>query len=65
MWVVTHGDHKADPAVREQFGNNSASPGDFNDWGIPYLNVYKGTAPLVVVSPSLNAGGIRRTGDVP
>jgi hypothetical protein len=65
MWVVTHGNHTADPNVREQFGNNSAHPGDFNDWGIPYLNVYKGTAPLVVVSPSLNAGGIRRTGDVP
>lgn len=64
MWVVTHQNHVTDPQVREQFGGNTAAPGDFNDWGVPYLNVYRGIDPVVVVSPSSNAGGVRKGGQV-
>jgi hypothetical protein len=65
MWVVTHEDHKTDPTVKEQFTTNTAAGSDFTDWGIPYLSIYRGTGNVVVVSPSLAAGGVRIDGAVP
>jgi hypothetical protein len=62
MWVVTHEDQQSNTAAKVTF---TATDSDFADWGIASLNTYEGTGPVVVVSPSLNAGGVRINGTVP
>jgi hypothetical protein len=63
MWVVTHADHNADTS-RPPITTNTAESADLAEWGIPQLNIYVGTSPVVVVSPSMEAGGVRQDGSV-
>jgi hypothetical protein len=62
MWVVTHRNHvtTGSPAVT----TDMTTFGDFWDWGIAQLSVYEGQDPVVVVSPSLAAGGVKHDGKV-
>ena len=64
MWVVTHADHKTDPNL-PKITTNTAATADFLEWGIPQLSIYNGTDPVVIVSPSAPAGGVREDGAVP
>jgi hypothetical protein len=61
MWVVTHRDQIRSGAVTV---DNNAADSDIADWGIPELGVYRGSGPIVVVSPSMAAGGIKHDGSV-
>jgi len=62
-WIVTHSDHVSRGS--EPLVLNTAMTADFAQWGIPKLNVYRGTGEVVTVSPSLTAGGVRHDGAVP
>jgi hypothetical protein len=62
-WVVTHADHRSSGDLF--LLDNSARSGEFADWGIPQLNVFEGVGDVVVVSPSLQAGGATHDGFVP
>jgi hypothetical protein len=70
MWVVTHERHaiangagpgQAAGRAREE---NTAGPRPFTDWSIPQLAVYEGSGNIVIVSPSLAAGGVKHDGSV-
>jgi hypothetical protein len=77
MWVVTHRDNViADPPVPETGDadvdpdealadrRNTAIPRNLFSWDIPQLATYQGTGDVVVVSPSMAAGGIKHDGSV-
>ena len=44
--------------------NNPSNPSDFSDWGIPQLNIYRGDGDVVIVAPSMPAGGVTYDGVV-
>jgi hypothetical protein len=60
-WVVTH---------RQQIKSgittvtNNVGDSDLAEWGIPQLACYEGTGPIVAVSPSMAAGGVKHDGSV-
>ncbi len=60
-WVVTHTRQmkKPDPVIV-----NSAHDRDLADWGIAQLACYRGDGDIVVVSPSMAAGGVKHDGRV-
>jgi hypothetical protein len=60
-WVVTHRDQTKSGVVTV---TNNAHDSDIADWGIPQLGCYAGTGPIVVVSPSMAAGGVKHDGSV-
>lgn len=61
MWVVTHTNQEKSGAVTVI---DNAGDSDIADWGIPVLGCYKGKGRIVVVSPSMAAGGIKHDGSV-
>jgi hypothetical protein len=61
-WIVTHRDHVTTGAV--DVTTNTAAAADFADWGIPQLSIYAGQGEVVVVSPSVPAGGVPEDGEV-
>jgi hypothetical protein len=74
-WVVTHEQHAiaGDPtggalnaldAARRARQANTAGPREFTDMEIPQLAEWEGTGDVVVVSPSMAAGGIKHDGQV-
>jgi hypothetical protein len=63
MWVVTHSNHVTDPYLAA-ITTNTVESADLAEWGIPQLSIYIGTSPVVVVSPSMEAGGVREDGSV-
>lgn len=73
-WVVTHERHNVVgglPPPRNGPGNpwradeeNTAGPFEFAIWSIPQLTVYEGSGDIVVVSPSMAAGGVKHDGSV-
>lgn len=62
-WVVTHANHLTDQG-NVIITSNTAEPSDFADWGIPQLSIYRGDGDVVVVAPSLPAGGVTFDGSV-
>jgi hypothetical protein len=71
-WVVTHERNEvADPTgptgpegARAVDRTGTATPRDLFDWEVPQLAVYEGRGDVVVVSPSMAAGGIKHDGKV-
>jgi hypothetical protein len=61
-WVVTHRDHHL--AGTLDVTANTAVAADFADWGIPQLGIYAGEGDVVVVAPSVPAGGVPHDGEV-
>lgn len=61
MWVVTHRNQIKSGAVTVA---NNAGDSDIADWGIAQLACYQGNGDIVVVSPSMAAGGIKHDGSV-
>jgi hypothetical protein len=61
-WIVTHADHQTTGAV--DVTTNTTEFADFAEWGIPTLNIYEGVGDVVIVSPSMAAGGVRQDGTV-
>jgi hypothetical protein len=61
MWVVTHKEQvkSAQPVIV-----NTARDRDLAQWGIAQLGCFRGDGDVVVVSPSLAAGGVRHDGSV-
>jgi hypothetical protein len=62
MWVVTHRNQIKSGSVTVV--DNNAAPSDLADWGIAQLACYQGNGDIVVVSPSMAAGGIKHDGSV-
>jgi hypothetical protein len=60
-WIVTHRDHMTVGEV--DVTTNTAAAADFADWGIPLLSVYAGQGDVVIVSPSVAAGGVPADGE--
>jgi hypothetical protein len=75
-WVVTHKQHRIFGHVGRETGvggngsaerdreKNTAGPQEFADLTIPQLAMWEGTDNVVVVAPSLPAGGIKHDGKV-
>lgn len=74
-WVVTHENHHLadDTGPEPEAGNgdaatvfeeNTAAPREFAVASIPQLAVYEGDGPIVVVAPSMAAGGVKHDGSV-
>lgn len=63
-WVVTHEQHAVVGGGLRPFEQNTAAPVEFANWRIPQLAVYEGTGPIVVVAPSMAAGGVKHDGSV-
>ena len=65
-WVVTHRRHESVDVVSTTNleGANNVGPTDFQDWGIPQLSRYRGQGDIVVVAPSMAAGGVKYDGSV-
>jgi hypothetical protein len=77
-WVVTHAKHIT-TGIEKVTTNpvGSGIPTDYADWKIPQLAIYSGyqkgsnprrrgaPEPIVIVSPSQNAGGVKADGSVP
>ncbi|HEY3140133.1 MAG TPA: hypothetical protein VGJ86_03340 [Acidimicrobiales bacterium] len=65
-WVVTHHHHESGDVVSTTnlVGANNVGPTDFQDWGIPQLSRYHGKDAIVVVAPSMAAGGVKHDGSV-
>jgi hypothetical protein len=61
MWVVTHTNQIKSGSMTVV---NNAGDSDIADWGIAQLACYQGNGPIVVVSPSMAAGGIKHDGSV-
>jgi len=61
MWVVTHTNQIKSGEVTVA---NNAGDSDIADWGIAQLACYQGNGDIVVVSPSMAAGGIKHDGSV-
>jgi hypothetical protein len=61
MWVATHEDHTT--TGTEVVTVDTTSAADFQEWGIPQLNIYAGMNDVVVVSPSMAAGGVKQGGE--
>ena len=61
-WVVTHRRHQ--PAEPLTIGD-TARPSAFGDWSPPRMNVWEGVDDVVIVSPSLAAGGVTHDGELP
>jgi hypothetical protein len=59
-WIVTHGDHVTTGAVEVTTDTTAAA--DFADWDIPQVGIYAGQGDIVVVSPSVPAGGVPEDG---
>jgi hypothetical protein len=59
-WIVTHRDHQTVGQI--DVTTNTAAAADFADWGIPLLSIYAGQGDIVIVSPSVAAGGIPADG---
>jgi hypothetical protein len=66
MWVVTHehNDVVEPPGPGGADKKSTAVPRDLFDWEVPQLAVYEGAGDVVVVSPSMAAGGIKHDGKV-
>jgi hypothetical protein len=75
-WVVTHANHVTTGTLKITTNTVGGIPDDYADWGIPQLSIYSGykkshlgergnPEPIVVVSPSQNAGGVKADGAVP
>jgi hypothetical protein len=62
-WVVTHQNHATHPG-EVIITSNTTEPSDFTDWGIPQLSIYRGEGDVVVVAPSMAAGGVTYNGTV-
>jgi hypothetical protein len=62
MWVVTH--RKQVKSGTVTVVDNNTAPSDLADWGIAQLACYQGNGDIVVVSPSMAAGGIKHDGSV-
>ncbi len=62
MWVVTHANHVKTGTL--QVTDDTRGPADFWDWGIPQLRIYRGVDDVVIVSPSMPAGGVTHDGRV-
>lgn len=60
-WVVTHENHK--PTGMVEITSNTVYA-DFAEWGIPRMRIYRGVGDVVVVSPSMAAGGVKQDGAV-
>lgn len=65
-WVVTHRQHRTAEVVpvANLTATNNVGPTDFRDWGIPQFCRYEGKGDIVVVSPSMAAGGMKHDGSV-
>jgi hypothetical protein len=74
-WVVTHAQHaiagdptgrpqNASDAARRARQENTAGPREFTDLEIPQLAEWEGTGEIVVVAPSMAAGGVKHDGSV-
>jgi hypothetical protein len=61
-WIVTHRDHVTTGAIDVTV--DTAAAADFADWGIPQLSIYAGQGEVVIVSPSVPAGGVPADGEV-
>jgi hypothetical protein len=61
-WLVTHRDHHL--AGTLDVTANTAVAADFADWGVPQLGIYAGEGDVVVVAPSVPAGGVPHDGEV-
>jgi hypothetical protein len=61
-WIVTHRDHMTVGEV--DVTTNTAAAADFADWGIPLLSIYAGQGDIVIVSPSVAAGGVPADGEI-
>ncbi len=62
-WVVSQKEHQIidlDRAVHE----NTAEPQPIGGWQIPELARWEGTGEVVVVAPSMAAGGVKHDGKV-
>jgi hypothetical protein len=65
MWVVTHRQHELLTAVDDEpIGANNAAPSPVGIHDIPRLAHYSGVPPIVVVAPSMAAGGVLHDGGV-
>lgn len=63
-WIVTHRNHIATPDLVTTT-TSTTTTADFAEWGIPQLNIYRGTEEVVTVAPSFTAGGVTRDGKIP
>jgi hypothetical protein len=61
-WIVTHRDHVTTGKVDVTTDTSAAA--DFADWGIPQLSIYAGQGDVVIVSPSVAAGGVSEDGEI-
>ena len=63
MWVVTHEENNPvlpdDPAEA-----NTTVPSGLYEWAVPQLATYRGEGEVVIVSPSMAAGGIKHDGGI-
>jgi hypothetical protein len=63
-WVVTHAQQISLNGTRSEAQQNTAGPHEIGDLQIPQLAEWEGTGDVVVVSPSMAAGGIKHDGSV-
>jgi hypothetical protein len=64
-WVVTHKQHDVVAGTARFLDQNTVGPFEFpSDWRIPQLAVYEGQGPIVVVAPSMAAGGVKHDGSM-
>jgi hypothetical protein len=63
-WVVTHAQQVSLNDTRSEAQQNTAGPHEVGDLQIPQLAEWEGTGEVVVVSPSMAAGGIKHDGSV-
>lgn len=63
-WVVTHREHVNQVVAPGAATYTTTRASGLGQWDLPPLNVYEATGPVVVVSPSLRAGGVTHDGVV-
>jgi hypothetical protein len=61
-WIVTHRDHVTAGSI--DVTTNTAGAADFADWGVPQVSIYAGQGDIVIVSPSVAAGGVPADGEI-
>lgn len=62
-WVVTHRTHR--PSTAHPPIDDSTAPSPFGSWSMPRAVTYEGVDDVVVVAPSLAAGGVPWDGQYP
>jgi hypothetical protein len=75
-WVVTHKQHRilghvgrgtgdrGNGSAEQEREENTAGPREFTDLTIPQLAMWEGRDEIVVVAPSMPAGGVKHDGKV-